>query len=178
METDTSSSSSDEEANERFKAAAAEELITFMKNPDAEKTPQASKSGKNAAKDSGQAKKSIREELFCESAMQDTVANTTPEFRAHVAKKLMKYYDGTLVNKSVCLNRSNASNFEAGGVKLLSNSSQFLKFPTEVNQTTKSNITKRAIQTSSSESEDESRFSSVAVSGNEVLQNGEGAFKR
>lgn len=127
------------------------------------------------------AKKSLRNSESGDNAQYDLVS--TPEFKAHVAKKLSSYLDRIYDTRSddkptTCTPTAG----DLGGITLLRSSKIRLSTgDSEDVEKPKKSQKLRQMQPSSDSSDEEderNKFASVCVSGNNILDHGEGAFKR
>lgn len=102
---------------------------------------------------------------------------TTPEFRCHVAKKLGEHLDRLL--KSVEVTSVLPKQDKADGIRLLSSSTTFAAVDDDACHVSKMprKATSRGISSSSSSEDNLEKFATVCVSGQSILDGGEGIFR-
>ncbi|CAK8687860.1 unnamed protein product [Clavelina lepadiformis] len=172
--------SSDSEEDVRLREAVAPELIICMERDENDK--KCLSNGKASVLQKQLAgKTSIRHQIWPDATKDNHFLNTTPEFRQHISKKLSLYLDSKIKMEDCQTKTGEKSidNNNLDGIRLLHSSTKILVTDEEKkgkSPTRKRNITK--VELSDSDSESEMRkLSEAVVSGDDVLNWGEGAFQ-
>ena len=169
-------SSSDSDENDsnltNLKEAIAPELLSCMSSHNSKSNSQSQLNSvsSDSLKDN---KESLRTKHFRPNhkITDQSYLKTTPEFRRHLSKKLSSYLNGIVEfnntrAEEICDSTTNS------GIKLLRSSKGFASDDLIV----KKRPTVKRKTNSESDSDDDEKYSQVAVSGTDILKGGEGAF--